>query len=65
MKDGRRFGCPPNPYEPAEVPGGKINTTDPNAGRMKFGRNFTFGVRSNRFQTGSRVPTWGDPVRGR
>src|SRR5215216_5705909 len=40
MKDGRRFGCPANPYEPSEVPVGKINTTDPDARRMKFGRNF-------------------------
>ena len=40
MKDGRRFGCPPNPYEPPEVPDSKLNTTDPDARRMKFGRNF-------------------------
>src|SRR5215217_4420056 len=40
MKDGRRFGCPPTPYEPPELPEGKINTTDPDARRMKFGRNF-------------------------
>jgi Transposase DDE domain len=40
MKDGRRFGCPPNPYSPPELPDGKINTTDPDARRMKFGRNF-------------------------
>src|SRR5215218_8904612 len=40
MKDGRRFGCPANPYEPPELPAGKINTTDPDARRMKFGRNF-------------------------
>jgi Transposase DDE domain len=40
MKDGRRFGCPPNPYEPAGLPEGKINTTDPDARRLKFGRNF-------------------------
>jgi Transposase DDE domain len=40
MKDGRRFGCPPNPYEPPGLPEGKINTTDPNARRLKFGRNF-------------------------
>jgi Transposase DDE domain len=40
MKDGRRFGCPPNPYTPPELPDGKINTTDPDARRMKFGRNF-------------------------
>jgi hypothetical protein len=28
MKDGRRFGRPPEPYEPPLVPEGKINTTD-------------------------------------
>ena len=28
------------PYEPAPKPEGKINTTDPDARRMKFGRNF-------------------------
>jgi transposase len=40
MKDGRRFGGPPKPYEPPAKPEGKINTTDPDARRMKFGRNF-------------------------
>jgi hypothetical protein len=25
MKDGRRFGGPPNPYQPPEVPQGKVN----------------------------------------
>ena len=28
MKDGRRFGGPPLPYEPPLVPDGKVNTTD-------------------------------------
>jgi transposase len=40
MRDGRRFGSPPKPYSPPEVPEGKLNTTDPDARRMKFGRNF-------------------------
>jgi transposase len=40
MKDGRRFGRPPNPHTPPPQPEGKINTTDPDAKRMKFGRNF-------------------------
>ena len=40
MKDGRRFGRPPDPFAPPAQPGGKINTTDPDARRMKFGRNF-------------------------
>ena len=40
MKDGRRFGGPPKPYSPPEVRDGKLNITDPDARRMKFGRNF-------------------------
>lgn len=40
MKDGRRFGRPPNPHTPPAGPEGKINTTDPDAKRMKSGRNF-------------------------
>jgi transposase len=40
MSDGRRFGAPSKPYSSPEVPDGKINTTDPDARRMKFGRNF-------------------------
>ena len=38
--NGRRLGAPPKPYEPPPSPEGKINTTDPDARRMKFGRNF-------------------------
>src|SRR5215212_7207764 len=40
MKDGRRFGRPPDPYQPPATPTGKINVTDPDSRRMKFGRNF-------------------------
>jgi DDE family transposase len=40
MRDGRPFGTPPKPYSPPEAPEGKLNTTDPDARRMKFGRNF-------------------------
>jgi transposase len=40
MRDGRPFGGPPKPYSPPEAPEGKLNTTDPDARRMKFGRNF-------------------------
>jgi hypothetical protein len=34
------MGPGPNRYEPPKKPEGKINTTDPDARRMKFGRNF-------------------------
>jgi hypothetical protein len=40
MRDGRPFGSPPKPYSPPEAPEGRLNTTDPDARRMKFGRNF-------------------------
>jgi transposase len=31
MRDGRRFGGPPKPYLPPELPQGTINTTDPDS----------------------------------
>jgi len=40
MKDGRPFGSPPKPYSPPEAPEGKLNATEPDAKRMKLGRNF-------------------------
>jgi transposase len=40
MKDGRPFSSPPKPHEQPPAPEGKINTSDPDAKRMKFGRNF-------------------------
>jgi transposase len=35
MKDGRRFGGPPKPYQPPAQPEGYINTTDPDSRVMK------------------------------
>jgi hypothetical protein len=29
MKDGRRFGRPPDPFTPPAAPQGEINITDP------------------------------------
>jgi transposase len=31
MKDGRRFGRPPKPRQPATVPAGKVNVSDPDS----------------------------------
>ena len=31
MRDGRRFGRPPDPHQPPEVPEGKVNITDPDS----------------------------------
>jgi hypothetical protein len=33
--DGRRFGKPPNPYVPPELPDGRINITDLDSGSMR------------------------------
>ena len=35
MKNGRRFGAPPKPFVPPEIPEGKINITDLDSGSMK------------------------------
>ena len=43
MKDGRRFGGPPNPYTPPEVPAGKVNVTDPDSRSIPIGFGFVQG----------------------
>jgi transposase len=35
MKDGRRFGGPPKPYQPPGTPAGKVNVTDPDSRLVK------------------------------
>jgi len=43
MKNGRRFGAPPNPYRPAESPDGEVNLTDPDSRLMKGFRHYLQG----------------------
>jgi len=43
MKDGRRPGGRPTPYEPPDTPAGKINTTDPDSRNVKTPRSYTQG----------------------
>jgi transposase len=43
MKNGRRFGSPPKPYEPPERPIGKINVTDPDSRNLKTPRGYLQG----------------------
>jgi transposase len=43
MKDGRRFGRPPDPYQPPETPTGKINVTDPDSRLVKSTRGWIQG----------------------
>src|SRR3954454_5367667 len=40
MKNGRRFGSPPKPYQPPEQPSGKINVTDPDSRNVKTPRGW-------------------------
>jgi len=43
MKDGRRFGRPPNRYQPPEQPAGKVNVTDPDSQLVKTMRGWIQG----------------------
>jgi transposase len=43
MKDGRRFGAPPKPYEPPDTPAGKDNVTDPDSKNVKTPRGYMQG----------------------
>ena len=43
MKDGRRFGRPPDPYQPPDIPEGRINLTDPDSRVVKGLRGFLQG----------------------
>jgi transposase len=43
MKDGRRFGRPPDPYRPPDRPEGKINLTDPDSRNVKTSRGWVQG----------------------
>jgi transposase len=43
MKNGRRFGSPPKPYQPPERPAGKINVTDPDSRNLKTPRGYLQG----------------------
>jgi transposase len=43
MKDGRRFGRPPDPYRPPATPEGRINVSDPDSRVVKGLRGFIQG----------------------
>jgi transposase len=43
MRDGRRFGAPPTPYEPPATPSGKVNVTDLDSRNVKTPRGYMQG----------------------
>jgi len=43
MKNGRRIGAPPKPYQPPMTPAGKVNVTDPDSRNVKTPRGYMQG----------------------
>jgi hypothetical protein len=55
MKDGRRFGRPPDPYRPPATPQGRINVTDPDSHVVKGLRGFLQGYNAQAVTTEQQV----------
>jgi transposase len=55
MKDGRRFGGPPKPYAPPEMPAGKINLTDPDSRNVKTPRGWVQGYNAQAVATEQQI----------
>ncbi len=55
MKDGRRFGGPPKPYVPPEVPEGKVNITDPDSHCMKTRDGYVQGYNAQAVVTEAQI----------
>lgn len=55
MKNGRRFGAPPKPYVPPEVPEGKVNLTDPDSRYMKTTDSYVQGYNAQAVATEEQV----------
>jgi transposase len=55
MKDGRRFGRPPNPHAPPAQPEGKINLTDPDSKNMKAYRGYVQGYNAQTVTTRRQI----------
>ena len=55
MKDGRRFGRPPNAFEPPERPTGKINLTDLDSRNVKTSRGWVQGYNAQAVTTADQI----------
>jgi transposase len=51
MKDGRRFGRPPTPYQPPATPAGRVNVTDPDSRNVKTPRGYMQGYNAQAVTT--------------
>jgi transposase len=55
MKDGRRFGRPPNPYQPPAAPAGKVNVTDLDSRNVKTPRGWVQGYNAQAVTTEQQI----------
>ncbi len=55
MKDGRRFGRPPNPFQLPAAPAGKINVTDLDSRNVKTARGWVQGYNAQAVTTENQI----------
>ena len=55
MKDGRRFGRPPDPFVPPELPEGSVNMTDPDSRNLKCPRGYKQGYNVQAVVTAEQI----------
>jgi hypothetical protein len=55
MKNGRRFGSPPKPYRPPEIPPGKVNLTDLDSRNVKTLRGWVQGYNAQAVCTEDQI----------
>ena len=55
MKDGRRFGRPPEPFEPPAAPTGKINLSDLDSRNVKTSRGWVQGYNAQAVATEDQI----------
>ncbi len=55
MKDGRRFGRPPEPYTPPDTPAGRVNLTDPDSRNVKTPRGWVQGYNAQAVTTEQQI----------
>jgi transposase len=55
MKDGRRFGRPPDPFEPPPMPAGKINLSDLDSRNVKTSRGWVQGYNAQAVATEDQI----------
>jgi transposase len=55
MKDGRRFGRPPDPFQPPPLPTGKINLSDLDSRNVKTSRGWVQGYNAQAVATEDQI----------